>query len=310
MSNEKWKAENIPNQKGKVVIVTGSSSGIGFEAAKILANKAASVIIAVRDLEKGNKAAEKIIAQNKNADVKVLELDLANLESVKNFAENFGKTYSHLDLLINNAGVMIPPYAITADGFELQFGTNHLGHFALTARLLEVLLKTDKARIVNVASSAHKVGNLNFDDLTWEKRSYSAWRAYGDSKISNLYFTYELNRKLKENNLDLLITAAHPGYTATELQRNMGMFEFFNNIFAQDVSMGALPTLRAATEDGLKGAEYFGPSGFMEMRGFPEQVESNNLSKDEAIAKKLWEVSEALTGVKFEFDQKTQSAGK
>jgi len=302
MSKEKWNAENIPNQKGKVVIVTGSSSGIGFEAARVLAEKEASVIIAVRNLEKGNKAAEKITAQNNDADLTVLELDLANLESVKNFAENFNKDYSRLDLLINNAGVMIPPYSKTANGFELQFGTNHLGHFSLTAQLLKALLKTDKARIVNVASSAHKVGNLNFDDLTWEKRSYTAWRAYGDSKISNLYFTYELDRKLKEKKLDLLVTAAHPGYTATELQRNMGLLEFFNNIFAQDVSMGALPTLRAATEAGLKGAEYFGPSGFMEMRGFPEQVESNKLSKDEAIAKKLWEVSEELTGVKVEFD--------
>ena len=310
MSNENWTAKNIPNQKGKVVIVTGSSSGIGYEAARVLANKEATVIIAVRSLDKGNKAVEKILGQNKDADVKVMQLDLADLKSVKNFAENFKKNYPRLDLLINNAGVMIPPYSKTVDGFELQFGTNHLGHFALTAQLLEVLVKTKDARIVNVSSGAHKVGNINFDDLTWEKRSYSSWRAYGDSKIANLYFTYELNKKLKENNLNVIATAAHPGYTATQLQRNMGIFEFLNNIFAQNISMGALPTLRAATEDSLKGAEYFGPNGLMEMWGFPVRVESNTLSKDEAIAKKLWKVSEELTGVKFEFNQKMQSAGK
>lgn len=310
MSSENWTAENIPNQKGKVVIVTGSSSGIGFEAARVLAEKQATVIIAVRNLEKGNKAIEKILSQNKEADVKVMELDLANLESVEKFAENFKKEYSRLDLLINNAGVMIPPYSKTADGFELQFGTNHLGHYALTGLLLELLLATEGARIVNVSSGAHKAGKLDFDDLNWEKRRYSAWRAYGDSKISNLYFTYELNRKLKENNLDLLVTAAHPGYTATELQRNMGVFEFLNHIFAQSVSMGTLPTLRAATENGLKGGEYFGPNGFMEMRGFPVRVESNELSKDESIAKKLWEISENLTGVKFEFKAKPEKIGK
>ncbi len=310
MSSEKWNDENILDQKGKVAIVTGSSSGIGYEAARVLANQQASVIIAVRNLEKGRAAAEKILGQNKEADVTVLELDLANLESVAKFAENFKKNYSRLDLLINNAGVMIPPYSKTADGFELQFGTNHLGHFALTAQLLEVLLNTKGARIVNVSSSAHKAGKLDFDDLNWEKRSYSAWRAYGDSKIANLYFTFELDRKLKENNLDTLTTAAHPGWTSTELQRNMGVLEFLNGIFAQDISMGALPTLRAATEADLTGAEYFGPGGFMEIRGYPVRVKSNQLSKDEAIAKRLWKISEDLTGVKFEFNQKAKSAGK
>ncbi len=308
MSNEKWTAENIADQKGRVAIVTGSSSGIGFEAARVLANKHAKVIIAVRNLTKGNTAAEKILGQNKNADVKVMELDLANLGSVAKFADNFKKAFSRLDLLINNAGVMIPPYSKTADGFELQFGTNHLGHFALTAQLLEVLTNTKGARIVNVSSGAHKAGKINFDDLTWEKRRYSAWRAYGDSKLANLYFTFELDRKLKENNLALLVTAAHPGWTATELQRHTGLVEFLNGIFAQDISMGALPTLRAATEENVKGAEYFGPNGLMEMRGYPVEVPSNKLSKDEAIAKRLWEVSETLTGVNFNFHQKFQSA--
>jgi NAD(P)-dependent dehydrogenase (short-subunit alcohol dehydrogenase family) len=310
MKNEKWTADNIPNQKGRVAIVTGSSSGIGSETARVLAEKQATVIMAVRNLEKGGKAVEKILARHNDADIKVMELDLANLESVARFAENLKKTYSRLDLLINNAGVMVPPYAKTKDGFELQFGTNHLGHFALTGRLLDVLLNTEGARIVDVSSGAHKIGNLNFDDLSWEKRSYSAWRAYGDSKIANLYFTLELDRKLKENGLATLVTAAHPGWTATELQRHAGFTKFLNGFFAMDISQGALPTLRAATEPNLKGAEYFGPNGIFEMRGNPVEVQPNARAKDEAIARRLWEVSEQLTGVKFELGQKANSAGR
>ena len=305
MKNEKWNTENILSQKGRIVIVTGSSSGIGYETARVLANKQASVIIAVRNLEKGNKALAKIIQQNKDADVRVMELDLANLASVNNFAENFQKNYSRLDLLINNAGVMIPPYSKTTDGFELQFGTNHLGHFALTGQLLKLLISTKASRIVNVSSGAHNFGKLDFDDLNWEKRNYAQWTAYGDSKLANLYFTYELDRKLKEQGINTLVTASHPGWTATELQRTAGdVMKYLNGIFAQDITMGALPTLRAAIEEGLKGAEYFGPNGFMEISGYPVKVESNQLSKDRAIAQKLWVVSEQLTGVKFELNKK------
>jgi NAD(P)-dependent dehydrogenase (short-subunit alcohol dehydrogenase family) len=304
MKNEKWNTENILSQKGRIVIVTGSSSGIGYETARVLANKQASVIIAVRNLEKGNKALAKIIQQNKDADVRVMELDLANLASVKNFAENFQKNYSRLDLLINNAGVMIPPYSKTTDGFELQFGTNHLGHFALTGQLLKLLISTQGSRIVNVSSGAHNFGTLDFDDLNWEKRNYAQWTAYGDSKLANLYFTYELDRKLKEQGINTVVTASHPGWTATELQRTAGdVMKYLNGIFAQDITMGALPTLRAAIEEGLKGGEYFGPNGFMEISGYPVKVESNQLSKDRAIAQKLWVVSEQLTSVKFEFNK-------
>ena len=304
MKNEKWNTENILSQKGRIVIVTGSSSGIGYETARVLANKQASVIIAVRNLEKGNKALAKIIQQNKDADVRVMELDLANLASVNNFAENFQKNYSRLDLLINNAGVMIPPYSKTTDGFELQFGTNHLGHFALTGQLLKLLISTKASRIVNVSSGAHNFGKLDFDDLNWEKRNYAQWTAYGDSKLANLYFTYELDRKLKEQGINTLVTASHPGWTATELQRTAGdVMKYLNGIFAQDITMGALPTLRAAIEEGLKGGEYFGPNGFMEISGYPVKVESNQLSKDRAIAQKLWVVSEQLTSVKFEFNK-------
>ncbi len=310
MNNGNWTTENVPNQTGKTAIITGSSSGIGFEAARVLANKGATVIIAVRSLEKG-QAAEKILAQNKDADVKVLKLDLANLSSVKEFVEQFKKTSARLDLLINNAGVMIPPFSKTADGFESQFGTNHLGHFALTEQLLDVLTKTKGARIVTVSSGMHKSGKLDFDDLNWEKRTYSAWQAYEDSKLANLYFTFELGRKLKENGYDTLAVAAHPGWAATDLQRHHGVINFLNNFFAQDAAMGALPTLRAAADKNAKGGDYFGPKGFMELRGFPVKGEASNLAKDKKIAGKLWTVSEELTGIKFDFNKKVaHSAGK
>jgi NAD(P)-dependent dehydrogenase (short-subunit alcohol dehydrogenase family) len=310
MKSEKWTANDIPDQSGRVAIVTGSSSGIGYETARVLANRGAEVIIAVRDRAKGETAAKKIRAQNEHAHLNVMELDLANLASVKNFVDAFRSAYSRLDLLINNAGVMIPPLSKTKDGFELQFGTNHLGHFALTGRLLDLTVKTPGARIVNVSSGAHKYGRIDFDDLNWEKRPYKAWRAYGASKIANLYFTYLLDRKLKANGYATISTAAHPGWTATELQRHAGAVEFLNGIFAQDVSMGALPTLRAATDLGLKGGEYFGPGGFMEMRGYPVRVESNPLSRDDTIGVKLWEISETLTGVRFDFNRKANRAAQ
>ena len=308
MKGEEWNAENIPDQTGTVVAVTGSSSGIGYETARVLANKNAEVIIAVRNLDKGHAAARKIRSQYPKANVRVMRLDLADLASVKSFAEEFKSRYSRLDRLINNAGVMIPPRSKTADGFELQFGTNHLGHFALTARLMNLLQGTKSSRVVNVASGAHKFGKLDFDDLTWEKRQYKGWRAYGDSKIANLYFTCELNRRFNDSGSGVIVTAAHPGWTATELQRHAGVAEFLNGFFAQDVSMGALPTLRAAYDKNAKGGEYYGPGGFMEMRGYPVQVTSNKLSRDQAIAARLWKVSEDLTGVLFDFGRTADTA--
>ena len=297
--NKRWTTDNIPDQKGRVTIVTGSSSGIGYEAARVLANKNAEVIIAVRNQKKGENAVEQIKKQNENANVKLMMLDLACLKSVKNFAEEFKQKYSRLDLLINNAGVMIPPYSKTEDGFELQFGTNHLGHFALTSLLFDVVERTPTSRIVNVSSSAHKYGDINFNDLNWENRKYKAWRAYGDSKIANMYFTYELQNRLSEESSNPLITAAHPGWTATELQRNSSMFDFLNNFFAMNIEQGALPTLRAAIDEGAKSGDFYGPNGIMEMRGYPVKVESNKLSHDKEIAQKLWNVSEELTNVKF-----------
>lgn len=299
MSKSIWDANQIPDQSGRVIIVTGSSSGIGYEAARVLANKNAEVIIAVRNADKGTAALNKIKTQNDKANVSVMILDLASLDSVKKFAANFKQKFQRLDLLINNAGVMMPPYSKTSDGFELQFGTNHLGHFALTLQLLDLIDRTEKSRIVNVSSNAHKYGKINFEDLNWESRKYKAMASYGDSKIANLYFTYMLGKMLREKGSKILVTAAHPGWTATDLQRHNGLFEFFNGFFAMKMGQGALPTLRAATDPVAQSGDYFGPDGWQEWRGYPVKVESNALSRDTEIARKLWDVSEALTGIHY-----------
>jgi NAD(P)-dependent dehydrogenase (short-subunit alcohol dehydrogenase family) len=299
MSRQKWDSSSVPDQKGRVSIVTGSSSGIGYETARVLADKNATVIIAVRNLEKGNAAADKIRVEKEDTGVKVMELDLANLESVRSFAVKFKEDFDRLDLLINNAGVMMPPHSRTADGFELQFGTNHLGHFALTGFLLEHILKTENSRIVTVSSTGHKSGKLDFDDLNWEKRKYKKMKTYADSKIANIYFTFELQRKLEEAGSKTIAVASHPGWTATELQRHVGLLNFLNRFFSQSIDMGALPTLLAATDAEVKGGDYFGPSGWQEMKGYPRKVKSNELSQDPDIAKKLWTISEGLTGVRY-----------
>lgn len=299
MAQQKWDSRDITDQQGRVAIVTGSSSGIGYETARVLANKNATVIIAVRNQEKGEKAAAKIRSGHAEADVAVMLLDLANLASVRAFAAQFQQQYSRLDLLINNAGVMVPPYGKTVDGFELQFGTNHLGHFALTGLLLDLLRRTPGSRIVNVSSNMHKTGRINFDDLNWENRRYNAWQAYGDSKIANLYFTRELARQLAGAGDHPLVAAAHPGWTATELQRNTGAISLLNYLFAQDITMGALPTLYAALAEDVRPGDYFGPSGIMEMRGYPKQTTPSQRARDAAKAQRLWEVSETLTGVRY-----------
>ncbi len=297
----KWTVENTPSQIGKVVIVTGANTGIGFDTARVLAEKGANVILAVRNIGKGEVAAKRIRDKFADAEIQAMELDLAELDSVKNFADNFAKDHSQLDLLINNAGVMIPPYTKTKDGFELQFGTNHLGHFALTAHLLDVLKQTNESRVVNVASLAHTRGDLDFEDLNWENRSYSKWTAYGDSKLANLYFTYELQRKFEENDYDTIAVAAHPGGTSTDLARHSFLLGIFGSILGQSSAMGALPTVRAATDEGVLGGEYYGPDGFGEFYGDPVRVDSNDLSMDEIISSRLWKISEEMTGVKFKF---------
>ncbi len=295
---KKWTEDDITDQSGKVAVVTGANSGIGYETARSLAQKKAVVILAVRNMEAGTSALERINSETPTPKCEVMRLDLSNLKSVRSFAEAFRRKYQKLDRLINNAGVMIPPYSKTDDGFELQFGTNHLGHFALTGLLLDMILRTPDSRIVTVSSMAHRYGDITFDDLNREAE-YKPMPTYGQSKLANLLFTYELQRKLDEKKAGTIAVAAHPGWTATDLQRHSGLINFLNRFFAQTPREGAWPTLYAATEEDVKGSDYFGPDGFYEMRGHPRKVESNDKSHDEAVARRLWSVSEELTGVRY-----------
>jgi NAD(P)-dependent dehydrogenase (short-subunit alcohol dehydrogenase family) len=277
---------------GRTVVVTGANSGIGRAAATSLAGAGARVVLAVRSTEKGREAAAKMSGQTE-----VRPLDLADLASVREFASDWD---GEIDLLINNAGVMVPPLSRTADGFELQFGTNHLGHFALTNLLLERVT----GRVVTVSSTAHRIGAIDFDDLNWERRSYSRWRAYGQSKLANMLFTAELQRRLSDAGSPVLATAAHPGYAATNLQfhsgrRSMDLINRLGNaVLAQSEEGGALPTLYAATAD-VPANSFAGPGGFMEQRGPAKLVGRTKSAQDMAVAGRLWEVSEQLTGVAF-----------
>lgn len=291
----KWTSSSVPDQTGKTVLVTGANSGIGKETAKQLAAKGAKVVIAVRTTEKGHGAKSEIQAQHPDAQLEVMELDLASLASIEKFANIFKSKHNKLDILVNNAGVMVPPYSKTEDGFEMQMGTNHFGHFALTLRLLPLIKNTAGSRVVTVSSVAHTSGDINFDDIHWEKRDYDKWQAYGDSKIANLYFTYELARKLKD--LDVKVVAAHPGLTATNLQKNTGFFTFLTPLLGQRPAIGALPTLRAAVDPRVDSGDYYGPRGFKGIRGYPVKVESNQKSHDTTTGVKLWELSVDLTGV-------------
>ncbi len=294
-----WIDENIPNQSGKLVLVTGANSGLGYEVTRALARKGATMLMACRNLEKAEEAAAKVRDENPKGKVRLMQLDLADLGSVKRFAGEFHSEYDHLDLLVNNAGVMAPPYGQTADGFELQFGINHLGHFALTGLLLDLLMNTPKARIVTVSSYAHYFGRINFGDLNSQK-SYQKWLAYGQSKLANLLFAYELQRRLSRNGQSLISVTAHPGYAATNLQHNSVLFSFLNLIMAQSQEMGALPVLYAATRPEIKGGEYVGPDGFLGQHGYPHLARSSKSSHNEALARRLWEVSEKLTGIEYD----------
>lgn len=299
MANGNWDSQSIADQSGKTVIVTGATSGIGEEAARALAAKNARVILAVRNVEKGARVADAIRRATANQNVSVQALDLASLASIEAFAESFMSAQSRLDLLIANAGVMFPPYAKTVDGFELQFGTNHLGHFALVGRLLPLLATTKGSRLVVVSSLAHKSGKLDFSDLNWDRRKYNTQQAYCDSKLANLLFAFELARRMEFEGQSLRVTAAHPGWTRTELQRHVPVFRLLNPIFSQGVEMGALPTLRAACDPQAQSGDFFGPSGLFEMRGFPVKVPSNAASHNTEAAQRLWTVSEKLTGFAY-----------
>lgn len=302
-----WTTDDMPDLTGKVAIVTGANSGIGWDTAVAFAEKGATVIMACRNLEKGQAALDQLKTEVPGADVELMQLDLASLDSVRAFAETFDAKYDRLDLLINNAGIMMVPYAQTADGFESQFGTNHLGHFALTGRLLDRLLATPGSRVVNVSSTGHRMGKMGFDNLMAEGPDvYSPASAYGNSKLANLLFTYELQRRFEAASVDAEALAAHPGGTNTNLQDEMGDRWYIKplmplmRMYMQDSDMGALPTVRAAVDPEAKGGQYYGPGGFMEQRGYPVIVQSNDKSHNLADARQLWDASETLTGVTYD----------
>jgi NAD(P)-dependent dehydrogenase (short-subunit alcohol dehydrogenase family) len=293
-----WIDKHIPDQTGKLVLVTGANSGLGYEVSRGLARRGASVVMACRDLNKGETAAANIRADNPKADLRVMALDLAGLSCVLEFAEQFQAEYSRLDVLVNNAGVMALPYGKTADGFELHFGINHIGHFALTGLLLDLLKATPASRVVTVSSYGHWFGWINFRDLNGEK-FYYRWLAYSQSKLANVLFAYELQRRLSRKGEDTISLAAHPGYAATNLQRHSTLWSFLNPIFAQSQQMGALPILYAAAHPGIVGGEYASPDGFLGQRGYPYTGFSSPLSHNKALARRLWEASERLTGVHY-----------
>jgi NAD(P)-dependent dehydrogenase (short-subunit alcohol dehydrogenase family) len=307
--NDRWTQNDIPDQQGRLVIVTGGNSGIGYEAGLALAGKNAHVILAVRSVDKGGEAARAIRQRYPQAQATVMALDLSDLKSVRSFAQAFLSQYDRLDILINNAGVMALPKRKTADGFEMQFGTNHLGHFALTGLLLPALKKTPGARIVTVSSSLHTSGDIHFEDLQWGKK-YERWGAYAQSKLANLLFAYELQRRFNAMGANILSVGCHPGFAATNLQTagpqmegsmfRTWMMKALNALFAQGQDMGALPTLFAAIAAEVNGCDYIGPAGGM--RGYPQKASSNDKSYDETLAKRLWTVSEKLTDVVYGFE--------
>ena len=301
---ERWTTGEIPSQEGRKAVVTGANSGLGLVAARELARAGAEVVLACRNTAKGEEAAGSIAEQVPGARVEVEELDLADLDSVRSFAGRFRSGRPGLDVLINNAGVMGSPRRQTADGFELQFGTNHLGHFALTGLLLGELGGREDARVVTVSSTAHKIGRINFDDLQGERR-YFRWWAYGQAKLANVLFALELDRRLRASGSTVKSLAAHPGYAATNLQTaspplvDRTILRVTNALFAQGAEMGALPMLYAATKPGLEGGLFIGPDGFEEQRGYPKVTRPVRAGRDEQTAKRLWSVSEELTGVAY-----------
>ena len=304
-----WTVDDIDDLTGTRVLITGGNSGIGREAARILAGANAQVVLACRDVAKGEDAVADIRADAPDADVSILQLDLADLASVEDAAGRFLAEHERLDVLINNAGVMALPYRATVDGFEMQFGTNHLGHFALTGRLLPGLLAAPAARVVTISSGMHKFGRMNFDNLDASK-GYSKWPVYSMSKLANLQFTFELQRRAEAAGAPFIAVAAHPGYSSTNLQgagpRMAGTrvahhaWGVFNALAGQSSARGALPTVYAATADDVNGGDYIGPDGIGELRGNPTKVGTTRAAKNERQAARLWSISEELTGVRYE----------
>jgi len=296
---------NIPSQKGRIAIITGANIGLGYETAIELAKKEMTVVLACRNIDKANRAKKAILKEVPKADLEIIQIDLSRLDSVRTFAKNYLEKHQSLDLLINNAGVMVPPFSLTEDGFELQMAANYFGHFLLTGLLLKTILATPNSRIISLSSIAHRSGKINFDDLQSQKK-YSATRAYSQSKLACLMYGYELQRRLDNTEHTTISTIAHPGVSDTNLVHHllpkwmMPIFSFINPLFSHSANAGAQPSLWAAVGPAT-GGDYFGPTSFKEMKGKPGKVDSTPLSKDKEIAKKLWEVSEKLTGITYSF---------
>ena len=302
--SKNWTVNEIPNLTGKIALITGANSGIGYEAAKEFSRKGAHTILATRSVAKGTDTEKRIRAEIPDAKLEPMVLDLASLKSVRAFADTFNATHTRLDLLINNAGIMMVPYGTTEDGFEQQFGTNHLGHFALTGMLIDLLLKTPNARVVNVSSNAHRFADLDFDNLMFDnEEAYTPMKSYGNSKLANLLFTYEMQRLLEAQNANMIAVTAHPGISTTNLANHLAhpfLMKTLTPLFSwmlQDAAMGALPSIRAAVDPNVVGGQYFGPDGRNQQKGYPVVVPSNDASHKTEDARRLWEVSEELTGV-------------
>lgn len=305
-----WSAGDIGDQTGRTVVVTGANSGLGLETSRVLAAKGARVLMAGRSAERLDPAVADVARTAGGPAPEAVVLDLASLDSIRTAADHITDSVDHLDVLVNNAGIMAPPLELTADGFESQIGVNHLGHFALTGLLLP-LLAGEGARVVNVSSLAHQMGSLDPDDLMWQRRGYSAWPAYGQSKLANLLFTAELSRRAQAAGWPLIVAAAHPGYSSTNLQyaapeiaRNrVGRLamRLMTTVIGQSAADGALPQLYAVTAPDVHGDDYFGPRSMRESRGAPQRVGRRSAARDRDLAERLWDRSEELTGVHYDF---------
>jgi len=302
-----WTEGDIGDQTGRTILITGANSGIGYEAARALAQHGAHVVLACRTREKADDAVARIDSSNPSGSTEILEMDLADLDSVADAASRFASGHERLDVLVNNAGLMATPQQQTAQGFEMQFGVNHLGHFALTGHLIELLMASGPARVVSISSQGHRPGKIRFEDVNSEKK-YSPWPAYFQSKLANLLFIRELQRRLALTESEVIAVAAHPGVSSTNLgHESSGMLTsmmqrarpVFDRFVSQSAAMGALPTLRSAVDPSVEGGDYFGPDGFGEQRGHPVKVGSSRRAKDDAAAGRLWELSEHLTAVTY-----------
>lgn len=303
--NNKWTINDIPSLKGKTIIVTGGNSGLGYEAVKAFASNDAHVIMACRNTDKGESAKQLILKTYKNADVVVMQLDLNDLSSVKSFAEKFKENHQRLDVLLNNAGIMMTPYEKSKDGIEIQQGTNHFAHFALTGHMMDIIRQTPKARVVNVSSIAHRQGTMDFGNLLYDAgKDYTPMKAYGRSKLENILFTYQLQAYFEAQKIDAIAVVAHPGVSNTNLFNNMtvkwlmAIMKPLFGMFVQPASMGALPEIRASVDPAVKGGEFYGPDGAKEMKGYPVLVQPYK-SFVVSDAPELWKFSEEVTGVVF-----------